>query len=277
MPELPEVETVVRGLRPLLVGKRIERLVVRQQKLRWPLPEDLGQRLTGAEVAAIGRRAKYGLIDTDRGDTLVFHLGMSGKFHLLAGEPDRHDHVLIGAGGRTLAFHDPRRFGSLSLTRTAELARHPLLAALGPEPLAAEFSADSLLAAASGRTVSMKALLLDQHVVAGIGNIYASEALFLAGIDPRRPAGGIGRDEAVRLVRAIKQVLAEAIAAGGSTLRDHARPSGESGYFQHAFRVYGREGLPCPGCGGPVRRIVQNGRSTFCCPVCQHCGGAVDA
>ena len=269
MPELPEVETVVRGLRPLLAGQRIERVLVRQPKLRWPLPEDLGQRLTGAEVTAIRRRAKYGLIDTDRGDTLIFHLGMSGQFRCVAAA-DRHDHVLFAAGGRLLAFHDPRRFGSLHLTPTAAVPRHPLLAALGPEPLSAEFAAPCLAAAGRGRTVTIPALLLDQKAVAGLGNIYVSEALHLAGIDPARPVSTLRAAHWTALVRAVRAVLTEAIAAGGSTLRDHAQPSGESGYFQHAFRVYGRAGEPCRGCGRPVQRIVQNGRSTFYCPACQH-------
>jgi len=270
MPELPEVETVVRDLRPLLVGQRIGRVIVRQPRLRWPLPEELGQRLTGATVTAIRRRAKYGLIDTDRADTLLFHLGMSGTFRLLEGAAGKHDHVLIEAGGRTLAFHDPRRFGSLHLLPTAAAALHPLLRKLGPEPLSAEFSAAALAAAAKGRRLTMKALLLDQHVVAGIGNIYASEALYLAALDPARAAGTMTMAEAAALVQSVRTVLLEAIAAGGSTLRDHARPSGESGYFQHDFRVYGRAGQPCRSCGRPLRRFVQNGRSTFCCPACQH-------
>ncbi len=269
MPELPEVETVVRGLRPLLVGRRIGRITVRQPRLRWPVPEDLGQRLTGARVAAVRRRAKYGLIDTDRADSLLFHLGMSGKFHVPAAAPGKHDHVLLEAGGRTLAFHDPRRFGSLHLLATAEEALHPLLKNLGPEPFSAAFSAHHLLEVAAGRKVSLKALLLDQHVVAGIGNIYASEALYLAAIDPARAAGTLTAGEALRLADSVWRVLEEAIEAGGSTLRDHAQLLGESGYFQHSFRVYGRDGLACPGCGRPVRRIVQNARSTFCCPACQ--------
>lgn len=275
MPELPEVETVVAGLRPLLLGQRIGRIVVRQPRLRWPVPADLGKRLTGAVVGDIRRRAKYGLVDTDRGDTLIFHLGMSGTFHVLEAasgrhDPDRHDHVLIEAAGRTIAFHDPRRFGSLHLVRTAMAAGHPLLAGLGPEPLSAAFSAGYLAGVAHGRRLSVKALLLDQRLVAGIGNIYAAEALHLAGIDPARMASTLDGAECARLVRAVRAVLAEAVAAGGSTLRDHALPSGEAGHFQHHFRVYGRAGQRCPQCGGPIGRMVQNGRSTCWCPACQH-------
>jgi formamidopyrimidine-DNA glycosylase len=269
MPELPEVETVVRGLRPMLVGQRLARVVARRPDLRWPLPPDLGQRLTGATVTAIGRRAKYGLMETDRGDTLIFHLGMSGRFHLLEGPPGLHDHLLFETPTQTLAYNDHRRFGSMHLAPTAEALGHPLLASLGPEPLSQAFSAAHLQAAAQGRASSIKALLLDQRTVAGIGNIYACEALFAAGINPVRMAGAIAPARLARLVEAVKEVLARAIDAGGSTLRDHAQPSGDSGYFQHQFLVYGREGAPCPACGSPLRRRVQTGRSTFHCQRCQ--------
>ncbi len=269
MPELPEVETVVRGLRPLLVGRRLDRLVVRRPDLRWPLPADLGQRLTGATVTGITRRAKYGLLATDRGDTLIFHLGMSGKFRPLTGEPGPHDHVIFEAGDVRLAYHDPRRFGSMDLAPSAALLDHPLLARLGPEPLEDVFGGPWLVARAQGRKTPVKALLLDQHVVAGIGNIYACEALFSAGINPARKAGNIAPARLAVLARAVKGVLADAIRAGGSTLRDHAQVSGELGYFQHSFHVYGREGAACTGCGGTVRRLVQAGRSTFHCPRCQ--------
>ena len=269
MPELPEVETVVRGLRPLLVGKRLDRVIVRRPDLRRPFPPDLGQRLTGATVLAIRRRAKYGLVDTDRGDTLIFHLGMSGKFRPLTGDPEAHDHVIFGIGPLLLAYHDPRRFGSMDLAPTNAAHDHPLLARLGPEPLDALFSGPWLAACAQGRITPVKALLLDQHVVAGIGNIYACEALFAAGINPARRAGHIAPARLARLADAVKLVLADAIRAGGSTLRDHAQVTGEQGTFQHSFRVYGREGAACTACGTIVRRRIQAGRSTFHCPQCQ--------
>lgn len=269
MPELPEVETVVRGLRPLLVGQRLRSVVARRPDLRWPLPPGLGQRLTGATVTAIGRRAKYGLIETDRGDTLLFHLGMSGRFRPLDGAPGPHDHVLLETAGLRLAFHDPRRFGALSLAPTAEVQAHPWLARLGPEPLGPAFDGAALARIARGRSAPIKALLLDQHAVAGLGNIYACESLFEAGIAPGRAAGRLSAARLHRLAAAIRQTLEAAIAAGGSTLRDHAAPSGELGYFQHAFQVYGRAGAACHSCGTPVRRRVQAGRSTFDCPRCQ--------
>lgn len=269
MPELPEVETVVRGLRPLLVGQRLLSVVARREDLRWPLPPDLGQRLTGATVTAINRRAKFGLVATDRGDTLLFHLGMSGRFRLLDGAPGCHDHVLIETAGHALAFHDPRRFGALALAPTAAVESHPWLARLGPEPLGPAFDTAHLARIARGRSAPIKALLLDQRTVAGIGNIYACESLFAAGIAPTRPAGRIAGARLDRLAAAIRQTLEAAIRAGGSTLRDHAAPSGELGYFQHGFQVYGREGAPCPACGTPIRRRLQSGRSTFHCPRCQ--------
>jgi formamidopyrimidine-DNA glycosylase len=269
MPELPEVETVVRGLSPMLLGQQLLRVVARRPDLRWPLPPDLGQRLTGATVTGLSRRAKYGLMETDRGDTLLFHLGMSGRFHQLAGEPGLHDHVIFVMQTGTLAYNDHRRFGSMHLVPTARAANHPLLARIGPEPLSDSFSGQWLASQASGRKTSIKALLLDQHTVAGIGNIYACEALFEAGINPARMAGAIAPRRLDRLVDVVKQTLERAILAGGSTLRDHAQVSGELGYFQHNFRVYGRESQPCPSCGGDIRRRVQQGRSTFHCPACQ--------
>jgi formamidopyrimidine-DNA glycosylase len=270
MPELPEVETVVRGLSPLLLGRRLTRVVARRPDLRWPLPDDLAQRLSGAVVTALHRRAKYGLLETDRGDTLIFHLGMSGKFHRLNGGPGLHDHVLFELPGLTLAYNDHRRFGSMHLAPTAGVADHPLLARLGPEPLSDAFSPGWLASQAAGRSTSIKALILDQRTVAGIGNIYACEALFQAGIDPARKAGAVSARRLSGLVAALKETLARAIEAGGSTLRDHARVSGELGYFQHGFRAYGRDGQPCPVCGGAIRRRVQSGRSSFLCPACQH-------
>lgn len=270
MPELPEVETVVSGLKPVLEGATLTSVRIGRADLRWPIPADLGQRLTGATVLAVRRRAKYGLVDTDRGDTLIFHLGMSGRFRLDPHERLPHDHVDITTAHHALAFHDPRRFGSLHLAATAALAQHPLLSALGPEPLGPAFTGAHLAHAGAGRIVSVKSLLLDQKVVAGIGNIYASEALFRARINPVRRAGAISEQRYRRLAESLQQVLTDAIAAGGSTLRDHAGIGGELGYFQNRFEVYGRAGAPCPACGGPIRRRVQQGRSTFHCPACQH-------
>jgi formamidopyrimidine-DNA glycosylase len=269
MPELPEVETVVRGLVPLLEGQRIGSVEVRRPDLRWPIPEDLRQRLTGATVTGLSRRAKYGLIATDRGDTLLFHLGMSGRFRLDPADLLPNDHVILEVGGHRLSFHDPRRFGSLHLAATADLAAHPTLSRLGPEPLSDDFTGAHLRAAAARRLTAVKSLLLDQSVVAGIGNIYACEALFRAGINPARKAGNIAGKRLSVLVEELRAVLVEAIEAGGSTLRDHAQVSGDLGYFQHRFRVYGRAGEPCPSCGAAIRRRVQAGRSTFSCPRCQ--------
>jgi len=268
MPELPEVETTVRGLEPVLAGQRIERVTLRRADLRRPFPPDLGQRLTGARVTGLGRRAKYGLVDTDRGDTLVFHLGMSGRWRIDPEALGVHDHFVIETAMHRLALNDARRFGSLDLVPTAGLDRWPAFAALGPEPLGADFTAAHLAAAFEGRIAPVKALLLDQRIVAGLGNIYVCEALHLAGIAPARAAGRIARPRLARLVAAVREVLAAAIAAGGSTLRDYARPSGELGYFANQWRVYGREGEACA-CGGVVARRVDSGRSTFWCPRCQ--------
>lgn len=253
----------------MLVGAQFQRIVVRRPDLRFPLPPDLGQRLTGARVLAVRRRAKYGLIDTERGDTLIFHLGMSGRFGPEPAQAGPHDHVLFETGRGTLVYTDPRRFGFMLLTPTGDVPAHPRLAGLGPEPLGPAFDGDRLADAAAGRMAPIKALLLDQKVVAGIGNIYACEALFAAGIHPSLPAGEIDGERLARLAAALQAVLREAIAAGGSTLRDHAQVTGELGYFQHRFRVYGREGKACDSCGGAIERIVQSGRSTFLCPDCQ--------
>lgn len=267
MPELPEVETTVRGLARVLQGRRIERVEARRPDLRRALPVDLGQRLTGARVTDLRRRAKYGLIDTDRGDTLVFHLGMSGHWRIDPRETAKHDHFVIETeDGRRLALNDARRFGSLDLVPTEELGEWPPFKALGPEPL--DLDARKLKRRIAGRTAPIKLLLLDQRVVAGLGNIYACEALYRAGIHPKRAGGSVSLERLERLVPAIREVLAEAIAAGGSTLRDFASPDGELGYFSKSFSVYGREGELCA-CGGRVRRIVQGGRSTFYCPGCQ--------
>ncbi|HVU31254.1 MAG TPA: bifunctional DNA-formamidopyrimidine glycosylase/DNA-(apurinic or apyrimidinic site) lyase [Sphingomicrobium sp.] len=267
MPELPEVETTVRGLARVLEGRRIERIEARRPDLRRALPEDLGQRLTGARVTTLGRRAKYGLIQTDRGDTLVFHLGMSGHWRIDPSEILKHDHFIIETDdGRRLALNDARRFGSLDLVRTKELEHWAPFRALGPEPL--DIDAPGLKRRLSGRSAPIKLLLLDQRIIAGLGNIYVCEALYRAGIHPKRPGGSISLERLRRLVPAIHDVLAEAIAAGGSTLRDFASPDGELGYFPKSFAVYDREGRSCA-CGGTVKRIVQGGRSTFYCPKCQ--------
>lgn len=271
MPELPEVETTVRGLDAVLKGRKLARVELRRGDLRRPFPPDLGQRLTGARVVGLGRRAKYGLIETDRGDTLIFHLGMSGHWRIDPVEIGPHDHVLIDTDdGRRLSLNDPRRFGSIDLVPTGEVAAWPAIRALGPEPLGDGIDGKWLHAKFAGRQAAVKLLLLDQRIVAGLGNIYACEALFRAGIDPRKAAGKIGRARLDALASAIPAVLGEAIAAGGSSLRDFAAPDGELGYFSKQFDVYGREGEPCRGeCGGLVRRIVQGGRSSFYCPACQ--------
>jgi formamidopyrimidine-DNA glycosylase len=267
MPELPEVETTVRGLERVLQGHRIARIEARRPDLRRALPVDLGQRLTGARVTGLRRRAKYGMIDTDRGDTLVFHLGMSGRWRVDPTDVEKHDHFIIETDeGRRLALNDPRRFGSLDLERTDELDQWAPFKALGPEPL--DLDARDLKRRLEGRTAAIKLLLLDQRIVAGLGNIYVCEALYRAGIHPRRAGGSISLERLKRLVPAIHDVLAEAIVAGGSTLRDFSSPDGELGYFSKKFAVYDREGKPCA-CGGTVKRIVQGGRSTFFCSKCQ--------
>ena len=270
MPELPEVETVMRGLAPVWTGQRFTRVVLHRGDLRRPFPDGLGQRLTGATVTACRRRAKYGLVDTDRGDTLILHLGMSGRMRLDPAETAKHDHVVFETGnGRTVAFNDARRFGSLDLVATADLDTHPLLAGLGPEPLGPDFDAALLARVFAGRTAPVKAILLDQRVVAGLGNIYVCEALNCARIHPARLGGKVARAKLAPLAEAVRTVLESAIAAGGSSLRDHAAPDGTLGYFQKTFRVYGREGAPCPRDGHAVERIVQSGRSSFFCPKCQ--------
>jgi formamidopyrimidine-DNA glycosylase len=269
MPELPEVETTVRGLAPVMEGRRLASVEVRRPDLRRAFPVDLRQRLTGARVTRLSRRAKYGLIDTDRGDTLVFHLGMSGRWRIDPEDIGAHDHFLVETDeGRRLALNDPRRFGSLGLVATAGLADYEPFRKMGPEPLGEDFTADYLLGALAGRAAPVKAMLLDQRIVAGLGNIYVCEALHMARISPSRAAGRISLLRLARLVEAIEAVLLAAIEAGGSTLRDYARPDGELGYFSKQFLVYGREGERCA-CGGLVRRQVDSGRSTFFCPRCQ--------
>ena len=267
MPELPEVETTVRGLAKVLQDRRLASVEARRPDLRRALPVDLGQRLTGARVSGLRRRAKYGLIDTDRGDTLVFHLGMSGHWRVDPGAIGKHDHFILQTDdGRVVALNDARRFGSLDLVATDELQDWPPFKALGPEPL--DLDPRELQRRLAGRTAAIKLLLLDQRIVAGLGNIYVCEALYRAGIHPKRAGGSVSLRRLQRLVAAIRDVLDEAIAAGGSTLKDFASPDGELGYFSKAFAVYDREGRPC-GCGGTVRRFVQGGRSTFYCPRCQ--------
>ncbi len=267
VPELPEVETTVRGLEKVLLGRRIARVEPRRADLRRPFPPDLGQRLTGATVTKLGRRGKFGLVFTDRGDALVFHLGMSGKWRVDPGELLPHDHLLLETGeGRRLALNDPRRFGSVDLVPADSLDLWGPIAELGPEPT--EIVSSQLRARLRGRTAPIKALLLDQRVIAGLGNIYVCEALHRARIGPRRAGGRLSGASIERLVDSIRLVIQEAIDAGGSTLRDYARPDGELGYFSKRFAVYDREGKACA-CGGKVRRIVQGGRSTFHCPRCQ--------
>jgi formamidopyrimidine-DNA glycosylase len=282
MPELPEVETVRRGLAPAMEGARIERAQINRPDLRWPFPPDMGARLSNAKVERLRRRSKYILADLDAGETLLIHLGMSGRM-LVSGDPlgvfvrdhpaaEKHDHVVLDMdNGARITFNDPRRFGAMDLmsTETAEL--HPLLAKLGPEPLGNLFSEDYLIGALRNRNTPIKSALLDQRIVAGLGNIYVCETLFRAGISPKRKAGKISEARIATLVPIVREVLSEAIDAGGSSLRDFRQADGELGYFQHSFEVYGREGEACRtvGCDAPISRIVQGGRSTFFCRQCQ--------
>jgi formamidopyrimidine-DNA glycosylase len=288
MPELPEVETVRRGLAPVLVGHRLDRVELHRPDLRFPFPPDFAARVSGRRVDALGRRAKYLLADLEDGTVLVMHLGMSGSFRVdtaVAGsfhhprsKDARHDHVVFTTDdGTTITYNDPRRFGFMTLVPRGELGEHPLFRGLGIEPLGNELGGGSLAGLLRGRSAPLKAALLDQRLIAGLGNIYVCEALHRAHLSPARAAGtlatksGGATARAERLAEAIRAVLDEAVAAGGSSLRDHRRTDGELGYFQHSFRVYGREGAPCPtpGCRGIVRRMTQGGRSTFYCPVCQ--------
>jgi formamidopyrimidine-DNA glycosylase len=282
MPELPEVETVRRGLEPAMAGQMILCAEIRRPDLRRPFPERMAERLTGARVDRLRRRSKYILADLSTGETLLIHLGMSGRM-LISGQmlgafhhdhpaPAKHDHVVLDMEGDVrVTFNDARRFGAMDLMPTAGAEAHPLLAGLGPEPFGNAFAEPYLVTRLKGRATPIKAALLDQSVVAGLGNIYVSEVLHRAGIDPRRKAGRISAERVARLVPIIRQVLAEAIEAGGSSLRDYRQADGELGYFQHAFRVYDREEQPCPtpGCPGQILRIVQSGRSSFYCPACQ--------
>src|SRR5215475_9199163 len=292
MPELPEVETVRRGLQPVMEGAKIVKAEARRKDLRFPFQKDFVARLTGQTVTGLGRRAKYLLADLGSGDVLLMHLGMSGsfrvhkaetgdtpgQFHHPRGKDAAHDHVVFHmSSGADIVFNDPRRFGYMKVIARGELDDEPLLKGLGPEPLGNEFDAAMLARSCAGKKTSLKAALLDQRVVAGLGNIYVCEALHRAHLSPRRLAATLATkkaeptDHARRLVDAIHDVLNAAIKAGGSSLRDHRQTSGELGYFQHSFKVYDREGEPCGtgGCGGVVRRFTQNGRSTFRCPKCQ--------
>jgi formamidopyrimidine-DNA glycosylase len=292
MPELPEVETVRRGLQPVMEGAKIVKAEARRKDLRFPFQKDFTARLTGQTVTGLGRRAKYLMADLTSGDVLLMHLGMSGSFRVLKGEKnstpgefhhprseDRaHDHVVFHmSSGASVVFNDPRRFGYMKIIARDELDEEPLLAGLGPEPLGNEFDADMLARACHNKKTSLKAALLDQRVVAGLGNIYVCEALYRAHLSPRRLAAtlatkkGETSDHARRLVDEVHTVLNQAIKAGGSSLRDHRQTTGELGYFQHSFQVYDREGEKCrtARCGGTIRRFNQNGRSTFWCPKCQ--------
>ena len=271
MPELPDVETVRRGLIPFLEGRTFARVEQRRPKLRIPFPEKFSDRLTGRKVIRLARRAKYLLAHLDDGWVLIIHLGMSGRMMTAAapaGTPGKHDHVIFEMdGGGVITFNDIRRFGLMTLAEENALEGHKLLRDLGPEPLGNAFSGAYLSDVLKGRQTPIKAALLDQKVVSGVGNIYACEALFRAGISPKRLAASVAGKRAERLAPAVRQVLEDAIAAGGSTLRDYVQADGELGYFQHDFAVYGREGEPCPDCdcGGEVKRITQAGRSTFYC------------
>lgn len=275
MPELPEVETVRRGLIPVLVGQRLVQAVARRADLRFPLPERFATRLSGRRIDAIDRRGKYLLLALDDGWIWIAHLGMSGCFRIaLTGEPtpEPHDHLSVTTdAGVTITFHDPRRFGFMDLVPATALDQHPMLARLGPDPFAAGFNTDHLAQRLHGRKAPLKAVLLNQGVVAGMGNIYASESLYRARLTPERPAASIPVRGIPKLLNAIRSVFDDAIAAGGSSLRDHRQPSGELGFFQHRFAVYGRAGRPCPDCRcnvaetGGIRRIVQSGRATFFC------------
>lgn len=270
MPELPEVETTVRGLARFLDGARIERLVLNRPDLRRPFPPELVQVMTGATVTGLSRRAKYGLIHVDRGSTLIFHLGMSGRWRIDPEEPDTHDHLVIETADNRFALCDPRRFGSVDLVGTDVLDEWPQFAALGPEPLGPDLTSGHLKAALKGKTQSIKLCLLDQRIVAGLGNIYVCEALWRARIHPRKAGGKVTGPQLERLVPAIRDVLEASIRDGGSSLRDYAQPDGELGYFATRFDVYGRTGEPCRReDGGLIRRIAQGGRSTWFCPKCQ--------
>lgn len=282
MPELPEVETVRRGLSPVMEGARIVRAETRREGLRWPFPDRMADRLTGARVMRLGRRSKYLLADLDTGETLITHLGMSGrmlisghplgKFHHDHPAPEKHDHVVLHMdNGARVTFNDPRRFGAMDLCDSSGLADHKLIRVLGPEPLGNAFDEPYLIGALKHRNSPIKSALLDQGIIAGLGNIYVCEVLFRAGIHPTRKAMRLSSARIAGLVPIIRNVLVEAIESGGSSLNDYRQADGELGYFQHNFQAYGREGQPCvtQGCTGKIRRITQSGRSTFYCAQCQ--------
>jgi formamidopyrimidine-DNA glycosylase len=270
MPELPEVETTVRGLARFLDGERIERVTLNRADLRRPFPQDLVQVMTGARVTGLSRRAKYGLIHLDRGSTMIFHLGMSGRWRIDPDQPEKHDHLVIETARHSFALHDPRRFGSVDLIANASLDNWPQFANLGPEPLGPKLTPIHLKAALKGKVQSIKLCLLDQRIVAGLGNIYVCEALWRAGIRPTRAGGKVTGPQLGKLVPAIKDVLEASIRDGGSTLRDYAGPTGELGYFATSFDVYGRTGEECHrNDGGSIIRIAQGGRSTWYCAKCQ--------
>ncbi len=269
MPELPEVETVRRGLAPHLEGRRLGGAVVRQARLRWPVTPDLDARLRDRLVRRVDRRGKYLVLRLDAGD-LICHLGMSGSLRLCDAKlkPEKHDHLdLLVESGPVLRYRDPRRFGALFWCEHADT--HPLLAHLGVEPLAPEFDGDTLRALCRGRSSAIKTVLMDARLLVGVGNIYANEALFHAGIDPRLPAGRLGPRRCARLAAAVRDTLVRAIAAGGSSLRDFVDTRGKPGYFQQSYQVYERAGEACRACGGGIRRLLQGGRSTYYCPRCQ--------
>ena len=282
MPELPEVETIRRGLLPVMEGRLITNAAVNRPDLRWPFPVGMADRLTGKRVNTLRRRSKYILADLDSGETLIIHLGMSGRllisgallgnFHHDHPNPAKHDHVVLDMeSGARVTFNDARRFGSMDLIETDRADTHPLLANIGPEPFGNGFSGPYLVDRLKSRNTPIKSALLDQSIVAGLGNIYVCEVLFRARISPTRKAGQIASARVAGLVPIIRDVLTEAIEAGGSSLRDYRQTDGELGYFQHAFKVYGREGTPCvtPGCASTIARLVQSGRSSFHCPTCQ--------
>jgi len=271
MPELPEVEVVRTGLLPLLNGHCVRRVQCFRANLRYPLP-DLAQ-LAGCQFMHVGRRAKYLLFGMNNGQTLIWHLGMTGQFHVLAQDAEKHPHEHVRFDlddGRALIYRDTRRFGYAGMAPTANIATHPWFTDLGPEPLGSEFDAEYLALSCKGRKTPIKSLLMDGRMLVGVGNIYAAESLFRAGIHPARAAGQIAKVRLARLVVCIRQVLTEAIAAGGSSISDFVHADGKPGYFSHAFQVYGREQKPCLICGKPIKRMVQSGRSTFYCGGCQH-------
>ncbi|MEM7458755.1 MAG: bifunctional DNA-formamidopyrimidine glycosylase/DNA-(apurinic or apyrimidinic site) lyase [Pseudomonadota bacterium] len=280
MPELPEVETVRRGLTPAMQGQRVERLDVNRPDLRFPFPDDFQTRVEGATIKHLGRRAKFLVTELSSGEALIMHLGMSGRFtvneastadfHLDPGTNPAHDHVVFHMqGGATVTYNDPRRFGFMELWPIDDLDAYPRIEHLGPEPLSNHFNAAYLDAQLRGKATPIKSALLDQTVIAGLGNIYVCEALFRSGISPRRKAQSVAGKRSARLAPAINDVIAEAIAAGGSSISDFASASGELGYFQKHFSVYDREGEPCDTCQTPIKRIVQSGRSSFFCSKCQ--------